>query len=90
MLKYDDACSFPWYSFAVLAWHTNRYQIMHVNIAFRMTEIVIYASPSLPGMLKKLAPGLAAAQLTRIPKADLARGETSTTKSQGTMLTAVG
>ena len=90
MLKYDDACSFPWCSSTVFAWHTNRYQIIPVNISFRMTEIVIYASPSLQGMLKKLAPGVAAAQSTRIPKADLARGDTSTTKSQGTMLTAVG
>ena len=41
-------------------------------------------------MLRNLAPDVAAALPTRIRKADFARAETSTTKSQGTMLTAVG
>ena len=34
------------YSITVLPWHTDRYQIMHINIAFSMTEIVTYARPS--------------------------------------------
>ena len=89
MLKYDGAYPLPWYCFTVLAWHANRYQIIPVNIAFRMTEVVIYASPTLPGMLKKLAPGIAVAQPTKIPNADLALCQPSATKSQGTMLTEV-